>query len=153
MKIWFDRTRSQPITNTDCHDCDCGDCGDCPTYTAFGSSLSFQGDVQQIRNRVFQSTTLLHTQAYGSGLWLICNPVESGHIAVVDQSVFTLLEQFRVSSRPVGDILSNLNLHIDSTEKAVVLLYCLNFLHDIYFPSSTHVQKQMPSRIVCKGFR
>jgi uncharacterized protein len=155
MKIWFDSMQLQPAVSTssdytgefDNNDCDCPGDGGCdnafyPDYPACDSSLQLQDAVQSIRKRVLQLAPLLYTQECSSGFWIICNPIDSGHIAVVDQLAFTLLDQFRTSARVVADILHTHVLPAEAVEKTAASLYSLGFLQDAYTTLHTHVREQ-----------
>jgi len=158
MKIWFDGMKLRPAASadsdhgdeadySDCYpDCECA-CDSCdtayyPNYTACGSPLLLQDTVQSIRKRIFQLTPLLHTQLHSSGLWLICNPTELGHIAVVDQLTFTILDQFRTSARTVESIIDQQSFPTEAAENAIALLYGLGFLKEVCASSHVHVREQ-----------
>jgi uncharacterized protein len=93
MKIWLDSSLgSREIGGSS----DCGDCDDCADYS-FSSAPIIADEIDELMqmDRALNWSPLLYTQQCGEGRWLICNPIEGGHIAVLDAPAMTLFELFQ----------------------------------------------------------
>jgi len=76
----------------------------------------------------FQHTTGLYKQACGNGYSVVCNPIGTGHVAVLDEDAADLLERFRFPAS-----LASLHLEGEVHEQAsaaVSLFYELGFLEN-----------------------
>ncbi len=138
MKIWHDTVSVSSFPNGRGDDCDdCSDCDDCGRFVANHRSGSTSYLLVSERTDVFQSKVLrriapMHIQACHDDAWLVCNPVGSGEIAVLDAEAFSVFERFS-SPTTLGHVLGT-NQGVataSSLENAVRLLYDTGLLCDI----------------------
>ncbi len=123
MKVWFD-TNEKSIRSDDCDD-DC-DCAVRPSISL--TTLLDTSDLKQIWIYHLQQATPLFVQACGNEQWLICNPIGSGQLAVVDAQALHLLEEFRAPTL-LADVGRKVLLGLpESLEAIATLFYQLGFL-------------------------
>lgn len=121
MKIWFNSSSpSHPSYNTLMDDCECtddcdgdctvrydhecdDDCGECAVncdaklYSDEQAHFSLdEVGLPPLTTHRLQLADTLYIQACNSSHSLICNPVEAGNIAVIDEEMLSLLQSFRV---------------------------------------------------------
>lgn len=135
MKIWLNRA---PI------DWDgINECGDCPMAPSMSSGITLplsEGDVAQVSRSTLKHTTPLYVQECGNGRWLVCNPVGSGRVAVLDAEAMALFQVFQKLT-PVSQVTRQRGLSED-VEEAITLFYKLGFLQSVNAPFPMPVQEQ-----------
>lgn len=152
MKLWLDAPQRRLInsngtneydsewySDTNSHDCD-SDCNidcDCSLYESSPIHLISiaEGD-ESLRTHTFKQANPLHIQACTPEHWLVCNPTGSGQLAVLDQAMASLLEQFRAPTTPLKVMQESPTYVSTSIERAVSILHQLGFLNDVH--SSPH---------------
>src|SRR5437588_7804654 len=82
-------------------------------------------DAQHLPTRALQQAASLYAQACGEDRWLVCNPTETGYIAVVDTEALHALEQFRVPKTVEEAVLDKQRTTHAFPLKALALLYHL----------------------------
>ena len=82
---------------------------------------------QYIQACTLQQATSLYLHPCSDEHWLVCQPTESGRMAVVDKDALALLEMFRVA-RTTGDIVEQSVWSPTSVEECVALFVQLGFL-------------------------
>jgi uncharacterized protein len=129
-------------------DCECG--GDCNTYpdqmTVLQGSL-FQEDMLRLWSHRFCMNSVLYVQSCNDAHWLVCDPTETGKIAVIDAEVLALLRCFQVPTT-LQEVVSTqaesaTEEHATRLLCAVMYLLHLGFLHDL-----TREQSPSPSQKV-----
>jgi uncharacterized protein len=130
MKIWFDTHKIEDgIHSAECRECS-GECSAKPS-TSPKAPLDTD-DLERIWTCHLQQATPLSMQACENERWLICNPVGSGQLAVVDAQALHLLEQFRTPTLP-SDVSRKASMNSsESVEEIVRLFYRLGFLVDLH---------------------
>src|SRR5262249_32904210 len=98
MRIWLDTTSTFGFLGNECRD-DCKD--DCPRSTLGNDVLllthrSPSTIRQHIQTCTLQQATSLYLHPCGDERWLVCQPTESGRMAVVDKDALALLKMFHV---------------------------------------------------------
>ena len=156
MNIWLDATslfqssidpyKNSHLSNYDCpHDNRNYSSNDCPAdrgamETGSPSILLVptlsEEDILSLYTHTFTRTNTLYTQQYGSSLYLVCNPIGSGTVAVLDTEAYTLLTDFR-SPRTLQDAMTNAPMSSSSVAKTVALFTRLGFLQDLAQPTPT----------------
>jgi len=133
MKIWLDTEMlSQSAMNEQDDDCrDCDECTITPNDRVTGGFPPSEDTLHYIHTHVFHHTIPLYVQRCNNSHWLVCNPTETGSVAVLDAQALALLEQFRTPAS-----LSELKqddpvLPLATIERAVALFYRLGFLQDL----------------------
>lgn len=149
MKLWIDAPQRQSLnrngtnesdsqwySNTTSQDCDADcelDC-DCTSHESFRPRihpiLTAEG-YESLRTHTFEQAKPLHIQPCTSEHWLVCNPTGSGQMAVVDQHVTSLLDQFRTPNT-LKAIEKRSEYLPGSVEQAAMTLYQLGFLNDVH---------------------
>lgn len=132
MKIWIDTQ-----VNTQIRANDCG----APLYVAPIKFLPIE-EVRPIPTHVFKHVPALYIQPCRDGRWLICNPVGSGKLAVLDSHAFLVFEQFR-DGKTLSEVAEATFVEsLTTLEQFVTLLHQLGFLHDIHATSPLSAQSQ-----------
>jgi uncharacterized protein len=80
-----------------------------------------------------QLVNALHMQTCDVSHRLICNPIEAGNIAVIDEEALAFLGHFRVPTT-VQEIIATKNLSIELLLPAVLVFLDLGFLYDLDQP-------------------
>lgn len=137
MKIWLDTV---PVSSTySDHSDDCGDCDDCDcdrdiadhiAIQRVDDYLSVQENMDVFRSTVLRRAAPMHTQACHDDRWLVCNPVGSGEIAILDSEAFSLFERFNSPTTLNHLLETNQGISATSLENAVTLLYNTGLLCD-----------------------
>jgi uncharacterized protein len=136
MKIWHDTVpvSSLPSGHKGEGD-DCSDCADCGKFVANHRSgptsyLLVSDRIDVFRSKVLRCIAPMHIQACHDDAWLVCNPVGSGAIAVLDAEAFSVFERFS-SPTTLGQVLeTGQGVATASLENAVKLLYNTGLLCD-----------------------
>lgn len=129
MKVWFDTNKiEEGIHSTECRECT-DECYHVSSTTSPIAPLDID-DSERIHTCYLKLATPLFVQACENERWLVCNPIGSGQLAVVDVQALHLLEQFRTPT-----LLSDVNCKAsinspESVEEIVTLFYRLGFLVD-----------------------
>ena len=145
--------RVELIPNDDCApddcsgDCPTGDCvspyydaqcqlpaGDCgvggPYYDAQTQLLLDQESLSRLPEHHLQLASTLHMQPCDASHWLICNPVDTGKIVVIDEEAFAFLGNFRVPTT-VQELIARQDLSMAPLLTAVLVFLNLGFLCDL----------------------
>jgi uncharacterized protein len=85
-KIWFDRLGTQHRKGSEC-DCDPG----IPDARLELGQLS----LQPMHSGAYRQVPSLHRQACDDEHWLLCNPLGTGHLAVLNRTALALLDLFQ----------------------------------------------------------
>jgi uncharacterized protein len=120
------------------YNAECGDpweCrGDCrvsePLYDARTHFPLDQEHAFRLAEHHLQLANTLHIQACDASHWLICNPVETGNIAVIDEEALAFLGKFRVPTT-LQEIMAPRNLPIAALLATVLVFLDLGFLCDL----------------------
>ncbi len=140
MKVWFDTIPTQQIVSygSECQD-DCDN--DCPVteeYPSFIFHSITKEDVQNIRTQVLQQISSLYFQECQDQRWLICDPVGTGRVVVVDEDAFALLEHFHTQTT-LHQVIPKISMcSLVSIEKLVAVFYKLGFLQGTRRSSPIH---------------
>ncbi len=78
----------------------------------------------------FQLASTLHIQPCDASHWLVCNPVEAGKIAVIDEEALSLLGNFQVPTT-LQEIVATKNSSIARLLPAILAFLGLRFLCDL----------------------
>ena len=136
MKIWYDTTpASQPVAN------------DCYTVMP-GQIVSFdlpitEDDIRRVRVCTLKQRESLHIQRCCDRRWLVCDPVRSGRLIVLDAEGFLVLEQFRAVRTPLEVMKASSELLPSDIEEGAAIFYKLGFLQDIHQPSLASHKDEM----------
>jgi uncharacterized protein len=127
MKIWYDTTpTSQPVAN------------DCTVISGQAGSFDLPitvDDIRRIRVRTLKRCESLHIQRCCDGRWLVCDPVRSGRLIVLDPEGFLVLEQFRTVRTPLEVMKASSDLLPSDIEEGAAIFYKLGFLQNVHQPS------------------
>jgi uncharacterized protein len=153
MNIWLDPTLfSQSFVNTFASPPSCPDEDSCPKdgpiVPTNGNTLVFsipsEKDVQHLHIHTFVCVDILHNQRCGEAYWLVCNPTGAGTVAVIDASLYTLLNCFR-SPKTLQDVMNGPFENPIQVAQAVAIFTRLGFLHDLDQPLSVFDQEEPQS--------
>ncbi len=141
MRIWLDMASTSQFTHDECREG-----GDCSKSTFDDHMLFLMHHSSSIIRRHIQTCTLqqatsLYLLPCGDEHWLVCQPTESGRIAVVDKEALALLKMFRVATT-IRDIIQQSVWSPTSVEECVALFFQLGFLRD----TEQSVDIQTPKR-------
>ncbi len=132
MKIWLDAARLHYEVTNDCRTLSC-------EFAGITLSLS-EGEVAQVSRSTLKHAIPLYVQECGDKRWLVCNPVGSGRVAVLDAEAMAILQAFEkptTSSQVMQwQDLSNI------AEEAITLFFKLGFLQPVNAPFQMTVQEQ-----------
>lgn len=134
MKMWFASSpaNQEHVSNDDCDE----DCAECTGWAYRNPILPLlAADIERVRRGSLQMASSLYIQAYDDEHWLVCNPTETGHIAVLDRQALTFLQQFHYSTMLSHMPYSAYDGPLEDWEKGVALLYKSGFLQDTTDPS------------------
>jgi uncharacterized protein len=120
-------------------ECRGGDDEECPTP---GSVLEIlrSDHTSSIHRLAFQRDIGLYKQACGDGYYIVCNPIGTGLVAVLDEDAATLLECFRFPTNP-----STLRIEggvPGQASAAVSLFYKMGFLQNVAQASVISMQEK-----------
>ncbi len=119
MRIWLDTSYHNYHLENDCGDCNSSG------GPLVGISLSLTtSDVALVQTLTLQHAQALYVQECSDGKWLVCNPVGSGRVAVLDAQALSLLTLFRTPT-------SLSQLAQEGIERIVTFFYRLGFLQDM----------------------
>jgi uncharacterized protein len=152
MKIWRDTTSASSSPSVLEGECKPGDCSsDCAQFVASHRSSStscllVNDRIDTFRSKVLQRIAPMHIQACHDDAWLVCNPVGSGEIAVLDAEAFSVFERFG-SPITLGHVLETTQgVDTTSLENAVTLMYNTGLLSDTDRTSIIH-EEQPPQTL------
>jgi uncharacterized protein len=137
MKIWLDRTPTSQLGAAN----DCGDCVPPRGQADQHHFLSIEDDSRYVQTNTFQQPTPLHKQACSEERWLVCNPLETGQVAVLDSQAFTLLERFHTPA-VLSDVLEVSESSPTTIGRVIALFYRLGLLQNIHGPSLSYKEAQ-----------
>ena len=133
MKVWIDRSVATPIRANDCT---------APVHIAPIVFPLPEEDDTSILTCVLKYSPSLYIQPCFDGKWLVCNPVGSGRLAVLDSYAFFVMEKFRDGSTPEEIALTTSLGSLEMIKRLANLLYQLGFLQDAHTGSSHPSQRQ-----------
>jgi uncharacterized protein len=150
MKIWLDPTlfaQSLTHTSTDCPQdndwCPKDWPGKFPTDSNMLTfSIPAEADVRH--PHTYKRVDVLHIQRCGKALWLVCNPNAAGAVAVIDASLYALLNCFR-TPRTLQDVMNGPFENPVRVAQAIAIFTRLGFLRDLDEPPSLFEQSQPQS--------
>ena len=125
MKIWHDTASASSFPSGSEGECrECNDCESAHDHRSGSTSYLLVNErIDAFRSKVLQRITPMHIQACYDDAWLVCNPVGSGEIAVLDAEAFSVFERFS-SPTTLGHVLeTSQGVAAASLENAVTLLY------------------------------
>ncbi len=138
MKIWYDTTpASQLVAN------ECGDCTVMPSQPGSFDLPITADDIRGLGFRTLKQCESLHIQRCCDGRWLVCDPVGSGRLIVLDTRGFLVLEQFRTVRVPLVVMKESAELLPSDIEEGAAIFYKLGFLQDIHQPSLAPLKGEM----------
>jgi uncharacterized protein len=145
MKIWRDAVSASSFPNGREKECDCGKSE--ANHRSGSTSYSLANDrIDTFRSKVLRHLAPMHIQACYDDAWLVCNPVGSGEIAVLDAEAFSVFERFS-SPTTLGHVLeTSQGVATASLENAVTLLYNTGLLCDTE-RASTVYEEQPPQTL------
>ena len=112
-----------PNYNADC----AGD--DCDTKNVQTHFPLNQEHLSRLTEHHLQLARTLHLQPCDASHWLICNPVEAGNIAVIDEEALTFLKNFHAPTT-LQEIITSRALPIAGLLAVALILLDLGFLYD-----------------------
>src|SRR2546421_6086186 len=125
MKIWLDTLPDDLYQQNEC-----GDCIN-PSVQTDDITLPFTDDeIAQVRVLPLKYATTLYVEQCGVERWIVCNPTESGHIAVLDAQALSLFSLFE-SPMNISQAMRMTNRDRESVENIVTLLYRKKFLRGV----------------------
>lgn len=133
MRIWLDTTSTSRFLGGGLGSADCDE-GDC-TRSALSNNIlllphrSSNTMWQYIQTCVLRQAISLYVLPCGDERWLVCQPTESGHMAVVDKEALVLLNMFRVSTT-TRDVIQRSAWSPTDVEECVAHFLQLGFLQD-----------------------
>jgi uncharacterized protein len=151
MNIWLDPTLcAQGFVHTLIDACRPDPCpgDDMDNVPTNSNILTFsvpsEADVQHLHIHTFVCVDILHIQRCSEALWLVCNPTGAGAVAVMDASLYTLLNCFR-SPRTLQDVMNGPFENPVRVAQAVAIFTHLGLLRDLDEPPSLFEQSQPQS--------
>jgi uncharacterized protein len=130
MKIWLDSTPSQHIGNDDMRDCD-DDCGgdcDCAVYSFPSSHFCAPSLEEDAHTHRLQQASSLYQQRLDDEHWLLCDPIDSSQVAVVDAEALALFQQFCALTTLDALHRRNASYTLDELKSFIAIFYQLGFL-------------------------
>lgn len=136
MKIWLDTSYHKKHISDDCGDCDPADASLVCT-----PRLPEDSDVGMMKTLTLGLSHSLYMQEISDDCWLVCNPSQDGHIAILDTQAMSLLTLFQI---PVTLAQITEQEPLENLEKVASLFYHLGFLYNIdnHSPSSRWEESQ-----------
>ncbi len=122
MKIWLDTLYHNSHLEDDCKDCHYSG----GPFTGISLPLA-PSDVALVQTLTLQHAQALYVQECSDGRWLVCNPVGSGRVAVLDAQALSLLMLFRTPT----SLSQVMYLAQEGVERIVTFFYRLGFLQDM----------------------
>ncbi len=142
MKIWIDttsmhkRTKKYGDNYNDCPSDDCSD--DCRVVASPPLHSIAEENMQYNYTQKFQRSPLLYFQQCQNDCWLICNPIDSGHVMIVDAEALALLEEFHQETT-LHEVIRRNKIHSASEiEQLFTLFYKAGLLQNMQKPAKTH---------------
>jgi len=109
-------------------DCDCA-VGDLDNNTSAHTHVG-QTCVSDLVNHHLQLADTLHIQHCDTSHWLACNPVGTGHIAVIDEEILSLLHSFAKPAM-IREVAMARNTSISALLPVIFIFTRLSFLVDL----------------------
>jgi uncharacterized protein len=122
MKVWVDRSVMTIIRANDCT---------APVHIAPIRFPPSEKKACHIRNRLLMHSPSLYIQPCLDGMWLICNPEESGRFAVLDLEAFLMFKKFDGGNTPLSVTNSICEESLISVGLLAAFLYELGFLQEV----------------------
>lgn len=101
-------------------------------------------DIQHLHIHTFECVDVLHIQQCKEALWLVCNPTDTGVVAVIDTDLYGLLMHFR-SPKTLQDVLNGSPENPAQITQAVAIFTRLGFLRDLDQPPLAFDQEHSQS--------
>lgn len=105
------------------------------------SPLVFNARMPQIFKHTFVLAKELHIQEIRDGYWLLCNPLKSGNVAVLDREAYKTLLSF-YTPKKLRESNEDIYVTFSSQARVVALLAYLGFLQDLDQPEPAPDGKQ-----------
>jgi uncharacterized protein len=120
--------------DAECQGPDAGECGgECNQPTFYSNTPTHfpldQEYMSHLPEHCLQLASTLYIQPCDPSHWLISNPVEAGHIAVIDEEAFAFLENFHTPT--AVQVLAREDLSVGHLLPAVLAFLHLGFLRDL----------------------
>ncbi|SRR5579884_2642377 len=135
MKIWRDTGFASSLASSqeDCGDYDkWSDYDEHVTNSRLETSNYFPvGDrIDVFRSKSLVHAAPIHVQPFSDNTWLVCNPIGSGEIAVLDAEAFSLFQRFSSPTTPESVLETSQGISARRLEHVVTLLYNTGLLCD-----------------------
>jgi uncharacterized protein len=150
MNIWLDTALFSEGSNLTTRRSDQGTCptediDDVPmSNNILTFSVPLEEELQHLYIHTFVCIDVLHIQKCTEGMWLVCNPIGSGAVAVIDADLYMLLVCFR-SPRTLLDVIGSPFENPVQVAQAVAIFTHLGFLRDLDQPLAPFDQEQPQS--------
>ena len=142
MKIWLEKAPTYyPAT---------GNC-ECPIYSAQQAEIDLlliAEDIQYIQTGLFKQSTPLYIQQCENERWLVCHPIGSGNIAVLDSLAYFLFEQFQTPTTLSQVMQVVPDWPVETVERAIASFLKLGFLQDLHSGSPVYEWREDESLTV-----
>jgi len=115
-------------------------------YNAWTQFSRNQEHVSRLARHHLQLATTLHIQPCDASNWLICNPIQAGKIAVIDEEAHSLLECFRMPTT-LQELVARSHLPGTSLLAIALIFLDLHFLRDLDEALVAHSEKSAPSTL------
>jgi uncharacterized protein len=138
MKIWLDISYQSYHARNGEDDCT----GSRELFSSITWPLAMPDDASSL---LLQHAQSLYVQKCGDDRWLVCSPVVSGRIAVLDAHAIALLALFQTPTHLSQVTTTGISSLREDVEKFVMLFYGLGFLQDaaMLSPPSTREETSM----------
>jgi uncharacterized protein len=136
MKIWRDTVFASSLASS--REEDCGDYDKWSNYdervtnqrSGANNYLPTDDKIEKHRSMVLLHAAPIHIQPCPDDRWLVCNPVGSGEIAVLDAEAFSVFQLFSSPTTPGHVLETSRGVSATSLENVVTLLYNTGLLRD-----------------------
>ncbi len=143
MRIWLDTTSTSLFMDEECKDCQSTPSNDILSLTHHSSSTIRQ----HIQACTLQQANSLYLLPCSDEHWLICQPTESGRMAVVDKDALALLKMFHVATT-ISETIQQSAWSPISIEECVALFVQLGFLRDVEWSAGTPVSERTREEVL-----
>lgn len=129
MKIWLNTSLNPFHKNNDC-----GDCVD-PSFSSVRVAWPLDDGIALVRTHKLECAAPLYIEQCGQEQWLVCNPIGSGRVAVIDASALSFLSLFETPMMISHAVEMTTDWPPEVTEKVITLFYRLGFLRESVVPA------------------
>src|SRR2546430_7522647 len=126
MKIWLDTLPEDLYQQNEC-----GDCVNPSVQTDDITMPLTDDEIASVRVLTLKYATTLYVEQCGEERWVVCNPTDSGHIAVLDAQALSLFSLFESPMNISQAVQMTTNRDRESVENIVALLYRMEFLRGV----------------------